>query len=324
MLEADSTTCSVTLLDDSTVIDSIRRAVDLREPFSMIRINDGEAVALAFDDDMWLQDVTYLQSHWGGERMPLRAISEVRDDLLLAIRNADVVGIRDDIVGVPLPADLVERSGAEVRDIIARELPLRPQERERLTVSSARRIALLQRAMVKTDWSSSQQLCSCWVHWEMLATGALNEILESVDRVGLVTSRPELQTMVSRRYDIPVDIVLVPDKFVEAHQSGAHVPDRYRTMRPDLRFEPGTLVLVGTGIPGKVYCDWLKQAGCVAIDVGAVFDAWVGKASRPRVLESRFEVRGGNRVPIELQLRDTPARPNRALTPRWKASRSPS
>jgi hypothetical protein len=68
----------------------------------------------------------------------------------------------------------------------------------------------------------------------------------------------------------------------------------------------------------------LKQAGCVAIDVGAVFDAWVGKASRPRVLESRFEVRGGNRVPPELQLRDLPARSDRALSPRWKASRSSS
>jgi hypothetical protein len=155
----------------------------------------------------------------------------------------------------------------------------------------------------------------------LLASGALNQILESVDEVGLVTARPELQDLVARRFDVSTKAVIVPDKFIEAPSVARHVPDRYHTIRSDFSFPEGSLVLVGAGIPGKAYCQWLKEAGCVAIDVGSVFDAWVGKASRPRVLESRFSVAGGSRVPLEIQLQAVSSG-YRRLNPRWKASGS--
>ena len=156
-----------------------------------------------------------------------------------------------------------------------------------------------------------------------MASGALAEILDDVSEVGLVTARPELEHLVARRFDVRTKVVLVPDKYVESPRPGAHVPDRYRSVRADLAFEPGSLVLVGAGIPGKAYCEWLKQAGCIAVDVGAVFDAWVGKASRPRVLESRFGVGGGRRVPRDLQLRPEGSSDTRVLVPRWKCAGAP-
>ncbi len=43
---------------------------------------------------------------------------------------------------------------------------------------------------------------------------------------------------------------------------------------------PGDLVLVGAGIFGKIYCNDIKKQGGVAIDVGSMMDAWAGVKTR--------------------------------------------
>lgn len=312
--------CEFPMLRDSETIEKVLKAVSDREPFSLIRLGDGEAMVLSFTEETWLQDLAYLHGHWGAEGVTLRAVADLKRDLEMAIQGADVVGIRNDVLGVSLSEDLLDMHGNEVRRFVISAFHLRQEEENNLSASSARRLALLHRVLSRLKWSEDQQFCSGWIHWELLATGALNRILENVTEVGLVTSRPELEPLLARRFDVRASAVIVPDKFIDAQQAGRHVPDRYRTIRSELAFNEGTLVLVGAGIPGKVYCQWLKEAGCVAIDVGSVFDAWVGKASRPRVLESRFGVAGGNRVPVDLQLRVPETPDGRRLTPRWKAT----
>jgi hypothetical protein len=315
--------CEFPLLDDSATIEAVRSAVSAGRPFSLIRLNDGEAVVLSYDEDMSLQDLAYLHSHWGAEGVTLGSVAEVKQDLEAAAHGADVIGIRNDIVGVSLPCGLLDRPGPEVKEIVSSLFDLRSGEVDNLSAMGARRLALLHRFLSHFEWSEDQLFCSVWIHWELLATGALNSILEDVSHVGLVTSKPELEQLVARRFDVRTSIVTVPDKFAEAGGSGNHVPTRYRAIKPDLNFPEGTLVLVGAGIPGKVYCQWLKEFGCVAIDVGAVFDAWVGKASRPRVLETRFGALEGGRVPFDLQLRPPISPDRRRPIPRWKTSGVP-
>jgi hypothetical protein len=312
--------CEFPLLDDSETIERVRTAITSREPFSLIRVNDGEAVVLAFDDDMSLQDLAYLHGHWGADRVTLGAIAEVKRDLQIAVHAADVVGVRNDIVNVTLPRDLLDRSGSDIKQYVSSAFKLRQAESDSLSQSSARRLALLHRVLSHMEFSETQRFCSVWIHWELLATGALGRILDAATNVALVTSKPELEHLVARRFDVQTSAVIVPDKFVETKESARHIPDRYRTIRSEFTFPEGTLVLVGAGIPGKIYCQWLKESGCVAIDVGAVFDAWVGKASRPLVLESRFNMAGGARVPPELQLRVPMPQERRRLNPRWKPS----
>ena len=290
------------LLDHATTIEAVRTAVSRREPFSLIRIGDGEAVALSIDDGSWLYDLEYLHSHWGAERVALADALSVKSDLAAAARGADIVGVRDDIVDVNLPPGLLDLPLVDIAAFVRSNFHLRSNEAARLGNAGARRLALVHRVMSGFDWSPEQRFCSAWIHWELLASMALNEILEEVPRVGLVTSRPELTAIISQRYDVQVTTITVPDKFVNVPVPGAHVPDRYREIRSEFRFPEGTPVLVGAGIPGKVYCQWLKELGCVAIDVGAVLDAWVGMPSRRIVLESRFNVPGGDHVPEELQL----------------------
>jgi hypothetical protein len=308
------------MLSDSETIESVRAAVSGRDPFSLIRLGDGEAVLLSFGDEMWLVDLAYLHSHWGAERVTLRDVRQVESDLEIAIQGADIVGIREDLVNTQLPPDLLERSMSEVRETVISAFRIRKEEVDSLRGIGARRLALLHQILSGIEWSESQRFCSAWIHWELLATGALNEILQEVDEVGLITSRPELGELVARRFNLRTRTVIVPDKNVVVPGPGEHVPDRYRTIRSDFDFPAGTVVLVGAGIPGKVYCQWLKESGCVALDVGSVFDAWVGRASRPMVLKSRFNITQGDRVPSDLQIHVPTSHAGRQLIPRWKPS----
>jgi hypothetical protein len=308
------------MLSDSETIERVRAAVAGRDAFSLIRLGDGEAVLLSFGDEMWLQDLAYLHSHWGAERVNLRDVGQVKTDLEIAIQGADIVGIREDLVNTQLPADLLERSMSEVRETVISAFRIRKEEVDSLRGIGARRLALLHRILSGIEWSESQRFCSAWIHWELLATGALNEILHEVEEVGLVASRPELGELVARRFNLRTRTVIVPDKNVVVPGPGEHVPDRYRNIRSELDFPAGTLVLVGAGIPGKVYCQWLKESGCVALDVGSVFDAWVGRASRPMVLKSRFNITQGDRVPSDLQIHVPTSHAGRRLIPRWKPS----
>ena len=315
--------CEFPLLGDAESLETVKEAVSERRPFSLIRLGDGEAVVLSFDNDIWLQDLDYLHGHWGAEGVTLEAVSEVKRGLQEAIRGADVIGIRNDILNSSLPDDLLVKPGPEIKDYVTSTFDIRQEEIANLTGIGARRLAMLHRVLSQTEWSDDQLFCSAWIHWELLATGTLDEILSDVPEVVLVTSRPELELMVARRFGVPTKAVIVPDKFVVAPEPGRHVPERFHNIRSEFDFRAGTLVLVGAGIPGKVYCQWLKESGCVAVDVGAVFDAWVGRASRPRVLESRFGVVGGDRVPQDLLLGIPSSREDRQLVPRWKASGVP-
>jgi hypothetical protein len=157
-----------------------------------------------------------------------------------------------------------------------------------------------------------------------MADGGLDRLLDGVDEIGLVTSRPEIEQLVARRFGVATSAVVVPDKFVDSLQAGEHVPRRYRTLRSEMRFAPGTLVLVGAGIPGKVYCQWLKELGCIALDIGAVFDVWAGRATRPRILQSRFGVTGGASVPTHLQLPQAVWSDGRRVIPRWRSVGTPT
>ena len=59
-------------------------------------------------------------------------------------------------------------------------------------------------------------------------------------------------------------------------------------MRKQLVEFPGMLYLVGGGLYGKLYCQLIRSQGGVALDLGSLFDAWLGLPTRPAVFSSLF------------------------------------
>ena len=290
------------VFDHEIALERIRAAAAARVPFSLLRIGDGEAVLLSIDESAWLNDLAELHRHWGAERVTLRDVLRVRRDLEAALADADMIGMRPDVLGVTVPDDLLDRPLAGIGEYVREHFNLREGEKAAKD-NVARRLALAHQVTMRLPKLSRQEFCSSWIHWEMLASGVVAELLEAAEEVVLVTSHPELGPVVAEKFGVTAHVVTVPGKFVDTGQPAAHVPDRYDEIRSELTgFAPGTLALVGAGIPGKIYCHWLKEAGCVALDVGSILDAWIGKASRKVMLRERFGSVDGKSVPANLRL----------------------
>ena len=63
-----------------------------------------------------------------------------------------------------------------------------------------------------------------------------------------------------------------------------HFPDIFDRLRRDIVVPfPGALFLVGAGLLGKIYCHWIRQRGGVALDIGAMADAFAGFNTRASI-----------------------------------------
>ena len=60
-----------------------------------------------------------------------------------------------------------------------------------------------------------------------------------------------------------------------------HWPQRYHELLEELReIEPGRLWFVAAGMVGKPYCEAIREAGGIAVDIGHAADIWVGMRTR--------------------------------------------
>ena len=51
----------------------------------------------------------------------------------------------------------------------------------------------------------------------------------------------------------------------------------------------GAVFLVAGGLLGKIYCDRIRELGGIALDIGALADAWMGHNTRGRVFDQAME-----------------------------------
>jgi hypothetical protein len=278
----------------------VRKRVDERRGISLIRIGDGEGVVLNRPgrDDPVLGP--YLTTHFGTHLDPSR-LEDLANRLQDAVSGAEVIGLRPDLRAKKFPADLADLSPQSLIEWAQEHLALREEERSRLDYESAVRLTLLGRWMQGFDWPPGAILTSAWIHFDWLESGFLAALARGQERIGLISGRPEL-AVEFQSLGVEVDHWPVPLRFLRRDSDWSpHFPDRFDelvdTLRPAF---PGQLFFVGAGICGKVYCDVIARRGGVALDIGAVCDAWLGIASRPRVARSRW---GQDSVPEKLLLR---------------------
>jgi hypothetical protein len=109
--------------------------------------------------------------------------------------------------------------------------------------------------------------------------------LVSGRKVGIVTCHEQLGAALRERMGArDVDVRPVPRqaKFAnDPHDDTGHWPKRYHELMQELReIEPGTLWFVAAGMVGKPYCEVIRQAGGIAVDIGHAADVWVGMGTR--------------------------------------------
>ena len=267
-------------LDAFRIFLRIRESMDSRTPLSLIRLNYGEGIMLGYPDVMNRGDVNYHMRMWF-EKTTLKSrliykegfLRKTIGRLFSSWSEKDVLVLTDGLKDSVRQADIV---GTPLRSRIPRHRYLVEVE------ASLARLHLLDESSLVT-FSAIHRL----LHYALL----YRPLLEGRDFVGIVSSRDVVRKLrrsfgigeirwykVRSQPDYPND-VLTP-----------HYPDGFNEIRETLKVPyPGALFLVGAGICGKIYCQWIRDRGGVAVDIGSMFDSWAGVGRTGRFVRS-FDV----------------------------------
>ena len=247
------------------------------KPLAMIRIGEGEGNVLGFFRSegcielKWFNSIFYTMDC---QVLPIAAAKRFAGELSRAVGKADIIGFRS---FTPHPRYALDIFNAINRSSLRSALGM---------------IRSLQYAKFAVEHCMFRNavITSAWVHIGLL--GHLDFLLENAPVVVVITGRPELEAFFCDKLDkrlsafITIPVQASDDKSTDRH---LHYPKRYNEimemLTTDLR---GSLVLIGAGIFGKIYCAAAKRSGGVALDLGSAFDILAGKLTRPAHSDPAF------------------------------------
>lgn len=255
--EKDPFECSIDLLN------ILKEAIKLSQPFSMIRLGDGEGRILGyptvFEEKVYLNEVLTYQ--YGGQ--VIRRLRDIHKDNFLsnsmyelkgfitdAIDNADVIGA---------PSWLHFRSD----------------------ITESNLTALTAQSVCLEYINTSQKNAKVFDHFIFKPfnnKGYFKELLKDVSNLNII-SHTDIGDKVVQFFDIETcNHIKIP-----GHQSFMkgdllHYPDEYKNVLQKIeKVSKGELFFVAAGYLGKHYCNHIKKHGGIAIDIGSIFDGWSGK-----------------------------------------------
>ena len=231
------------MADIGDVADLVVQSLGAGAPFSAIRLGDGEGRLLLWPGGISRTKLgKHLRFWFGRDDFTDGALRGLRFRLVNAIRDADVVGYYH---------------GAS---------------RNRYWRAPAEYIRT--EILLKDDTVISDNALHRWL-WGI---GALDRIIQQADRIVLVTCRDVPFEDVFKKH---ASVIKVPEEGHTGKQATDHV-DLFSEICEEIRDVVcgGCLVLVGAGILGKLYCHVSQIRGAVALDIGSLFDGFVGIKSR--------------------------------------------
>jgi hypothetical protein len=136
----------------------------------------------------------------------------------------------------------------------------------------------------KSEWIP-KDFCSMNVHYDLLNINLLDDLIRNTENVILITCRDVKKRLLEKYpniknlkvYEIPKQYRFESDKKIEKFY-----PDVYNKIISDIKNNDygGHLALLGGGFIGKNIAIEIANSNGVCIDIGSVFDAWVGKITR--------------------------------------------
>lgn len=297
--------CEFPLTNTDKVYTFISDRLNNREPASIIRLGDGEGMVLARPTPDELTLWSHIESHFG-PGVSTQFIETLADKLTDAVDNADVVGIRDDLLNVDFQSKNFDLSQNEFTRQFKAMFNLRPVERN-ITYPGALRLAHTHHFLAKHEFNKSTIFASAWLHFGLSQSGQLLKLISTQKSIGLISSKSGLVKQLETNLDIKVNFHQIPDIYsksaaIEDTSSDHQLPYILKHTLESLKVAfQGQLFLVGAGIYGKAYCHKIKSLGGIAIDIGAVCDAWLSIPSRPLVFKALYDG-CGDTVPDCLRL----------------------
>lgn len=263
--------CSIS--DALDVADHIVRAMRLREPLSVVRLGDGEGSFLPCPEAFAhhrLDDQAHLFRTWWSQSATPHDIAFLEQALEEAVKHADIVGVPD-----------LEQLIRQVKNLSDERLAQAEPRMMRGYVSALEHVLGMAEASPGDRTLTSSHFHEAFITWRLWTP-----VLQRAGSCSLITCHSALAAHLERSFGIRVrhTHLLPPEAkwsnaFAETG-SGRHYPDRFNELRDTLDVLPGELHLVAAGVLGKIYCQWIKAAGGVAVDIGSVADYWCGYRTR--------------------------------------------
>lgn len=232
-----------------TVTD-ILNILHTNRPVSIIRAGDGEGLVLKSNNDLqsYRQCIDNVMKRQMGYEPTMGEVVEIRCNLETAYRNAD-------IIGVPMHSNLADlgRHWNEVQSVVE-------------------------------PFCTANKRCSTDVFYDLLYNGELNEWLRNKPVVNYISCR-NIDEGLRRSLGVGHvnSYIIAPEaKFTSGYDGLRHYPEQFNQIEWFMnKCEcEGVPCLVGAGVIGKIYCNWFRDRGGIACDIGAVMDLFYGRSTR--------------------------------------------
>lgn len=232
--------------------EDILRILSQEKPVSIIRSGDGERLVLESMNNFtsYRKCVNEVMVRQLGYEPTMTEVQEIRDNLIQAYNGADIIGIPDH-----KNLDSLSSDWRFVEDTLDKYCPTR-----------------------------SDNKCSTNVAYHMLEDGTFDKLLRDRDYLCYISCR-QLEEKISSYFNIRrvYGYHLPPEmKFTSGYEGDKYYPVIFNKAARWMEkcVQPGALLLVGGGVVGKIYCNWWRDKGGVAIDIGSVFDELDGRVTR--------------------------------------------
>lgn len=227
----------------------ITQCLDNKTPVSICRYGDGESFVLnGYHNE---ENFRYVLERQLGVLPDPLTCKGIRTRLIEAYTNCDIIGI-------PVNNRYMKDSNsswAKARGILERDVDL-----------------------------TGKILSDIDFHSHFLDRGYFDDLFNSVSKVFYVSCR-NIQSSLLAKYDNLKTVQgfhIAPEmKFTGKYTGTPHLKDIDNVKRwIESTNVKGQLCLFGAGVVGKIYGNWFRDAGGIAIDCGSVFDSWQGLKTR--------------------------------------------
>lgn len=218
------------------------------EPVSIIRCGDGEGIVLNGYDNT--NDYMAVLKRQLGYYPPIDHGMEIHNNLIEAYSKADIIGI-------PKHKNLESLSAhwRSVVDTLDKFVPAR-----------------------------TGNVCSMDIHYDFLQAGYFDTLLQGQEVVNYIGCRQLEQKMMEKWGINQVNgFHISPErKFTTTYVGEDHYPTQFNKVQRwmDVVGAEGRILLVGAGFVGKIYCNWWRDRGGKAFDIGSIMDEWAGAVTR--------------------------------------------
>jgi len=238
-------------------------AIDKREPFSLVRLGDGEGRILGypniFEESVYINQVLTYQFGPGviemlrqlhGKDFVDQAMLDLKSLIMSSTNNADVIGI---------PSWLHFRQETNHDNII-------PKAAQALCVNTV--------ASIKT---TEQDCFDHFIFKPFHSQGYFHKLLNRQNNI-IIVSHTNINSQMESNFNVEgCEHIRIPGHQTFMKDKEFHYPVEFLTIANKIKERAERkIVLVAAGYLGKHYCNVAKEAGGIAIDIGSIFDGWCG------------------------------------------------